>query len=149
MQFKMWLENNVIKNQDGSPRIFYHGTNANFATFSPMYTVGQMGFHFGTKEQALEIGNIKYLFQVYLTINNPLRLSDLGAWRGQNVVDMVNKILGIKLNPSANDRQIAKAIMSAGYDGVVYKNQFEGDEDDSYIVFSPNQIHIINCIPVN
>jgi hypothetical protein len=149
--FRTWLENqsDFLKDTNGNPSVFYHATNADFSQFNPAYTTGQMGFHFGTEAQSKSLQNdSKYLFKTHLKIKNPLRLEDQGAWQGSNVVSMVNKALGIKLNPSASDRTIAQAIRAAGYDGVVYKNNFEkenfeDDEEDSYIVFSPEQIHIL------
>ena len=148
----MWIIENkqedFVKDKNGMPQVFYHGTNADFSNFNRAYTTGQMGFHFGTEDQARSIykdDGVKYLYRVYLKIKNPLRLDDQGGWYGENVVQMVNKALGIKLNPSAGDRQIAWAIRSAGYDGVVYTNKFEGDgNEDSYIAFTPEQIHILD-----
>lgn len=147
--FKSFITEGFVKGENGTPRVFYHGTNADFSTFSPAYTGGQMGFHFGTENQARSIHDddgIKYLYQVHLKIKNPLRLEDQGSWYGQTVVQMVNKALGIRLNPSASDRQIAKAIRLAGYDGVVYANKFEEDDEDSYIAFTPEQIHVLDRI---
>ena len=149
--FKMWIMENqdFVKDKSGMPRVFYHGTNSDFSTFNPAYTTGQMGFHFGNEDQARSIydkDGVNYLFRTHLKVKNPLRLEDQGAWYGQSVVQMVNKALGIKLNPSASDRQIANAIRSAGYDGVVYANKFEDGEDDSYIVFTPEQIHILDRV---
>lgn len=150
--FITWLENvenqDFIKDKDGLPLIFYHGTNSNFSTFHPAYTRGQIGFHFGNQEQASSIhgeNKPKYIFKVHLKIKNPLRLEDQGGWYGETVVNMVNQALGIKLNSSTSAEGIAKAIRIAGYDGIVYENRFEG-EGDSYIALDPKQIHILEKI---
>lgn len=152
MQFKQWLEGNFAKDENGIPRVFYHGTNSDFSKFDFSRTTGQMGFHFGSENQARSINGeegAKYLFLTHLNIKNPLRLEDQGAWYGDSVVKMVNKALGIKMHSSASDRQIAKAIRMAGYDSVVYNNKFEEDEGDSYIVFTPEQIHVLDKVKTN
>jgi hypothetical protein len=133
------------------PLTLYHGTNADFATFdnSLQYSRGQMGMHLGDKEAA---GNIfgdtppKRIIPIEVDIKNPLRLEDLGAWQGADVVEMVNEKIGSKLPLSAPDSAIREAIKKAGYDGVVYENKFESSIDgvasDSYIAFSPKQIKL-------
>lgn len=129
----------------------FHGTLSNFQQFNLAYTTGQMGFHFGTLEQAMNVISDNYgeplsgskLIEANLNIKNPLKLKDLGSWYGDDVIKMVNDILGSKLNPSANDRAIRRAIQDKGFDSVVYENNIEGD-GVSYIVFDPSQIKIIN-----
>ncbi len=73
------------------------------------------------------------------------QMEDLGAWYGENVVKMVNRIAHTNLHSSASDRTIRRTLEQLGYDGVVYQNRFEGD-DDSYIAFNPQQLKIINKI---
>ena len=41
-----------------------------------------------------------------------------------------------------SDRYVVNEIKKLGYDGIVYKNEYEGG-GDSYIVFDPNQIKSI------
>lgn len=143
-QFKQWLIENATE-------VVYHGTQSNFKDFSSAYTIGQMGIHFGTFEQAKNIISDNYdepipgsrIIEAQLTINNPLELEDLGSWYGEDVVNMVNKVLGTKLNPSASDRSIRGEIINKGYDGVTYQNKFEGD-GRAYIVFNQNQIKVLN-----
>lgn len=60
--------------------------------------------------------------QAYLCIRNPKRVNDQGEdWSAA----------------------IAQA-RSEGYDGIVYRNEYEDKGSDSYIAFSPEQIMIIN-----
>ncbi len=130
-------------------KTLWHGTNEDFTTFdnSLQYSRGQMGIHLGDKEAA---GNIfgetppKRIIAAEVDIKNPLRLDDLGAWQGAEVVKMVNEKIGSKLPLSAPDNAIREAIQKAGYDGVVYENMFESNIDgvpsDSYIAFSPKQV---------
>jgi hypothetical protein len=59
---------------------------------------------------------------VYLSIKNPKRVKDQGQdWSAE----------------------IAKA-KREGYDGIVYKNEYEDKGSDSYIAFSPNQIKSVS-----
>ena len=154
--FKEWFGDSNVVDENGDLMAVYHGTAADFSAFSLAHTRGQIGFHFGTSEQAEDIvvsmGDLGIYDEdgipqgantvpVYLAINNPVRLDDLGSWYGEKVVKMVNRIAGTTLHPSAGDNTIKAALKARGYDGVVYKNTREGNgEEDSYIAFSPNQI---------
>lgn len=134
-----WFSGSKVVDKDGSPLAVYHGTNADFSDFSGAYAGSQLGFHFGSQEQAGNIGDVSNIRPAYLSIKNPIRLEDTGAWQGRAVVEMVNRLAGTELNPSAGSRAIRAALEAKGYDGVVYENRFEG-EGDSYIAFSPAQI---------
>ena len=149
--FKKWFGKSKVVDANGEPLVVYHGTYADFNAFNTAFTVGQMGFHFGTQDAVDEIidrndfngaEGIPRVIESYLRLENPLRLNDLGAWQGTDVVAMVNEALGTKIHSSASDRAIKAAIQKAGYDGVVYKNEFEDAEGgaDSFIAFSPIQI---------
>lgn len=119
--------------------VAYHGTPYAFERFDASIPGG---IHFGTLSQAshalslkvarlplaqfeqlplLDGGQPGYLIRAVLTIRNPKRVSDVRTaerW----------------------DEEIAVARVQ-GYDGLVYRNAFEGrDEADSWVVFSPDQI---------
>jgi hypothetical protein len=145
--FTNWFGNSKVIDDTGAPMKVYHGTNNFFDAFDPRYTQGQMGFHFGSKDAASSIyGDTppQNIMENYLSLQNPLRLDDLGAWQGADVVNMVNKKLGTNIHQSASDAFIKDTIMKHGYDGVVYGNKFENGIDDaiqdSYIAFKPTQI---------
>ncbi|MBK8772108.1 MAG: hypothetical protein IPM06_17025 [Rhizobiales bacterium] len=62
--------------------------------------------------------------QAYLSLQNPKRVKDQGEdWTAA----------------------VAKA-KAQGYDGIVYRNEFEDKGKDSYIVFSPTQIKSVNNV---
>lgn len=141
--FKQWFGNSKVVDEEGNPKIVYHGSNAKFTRFDLSYTTGQLGFHVGTKEQAENIRtNVNYVYALYASIKNPIRLDDLGSWYGEHVVMMVNKAANLNLHLSASDRTIREALKRKGYDGVVYENRFEGD-GDSYIAFEPDQLKFV------
>jgi len=132
--------NTCASSKESIPSILYHGTKAIFDKFSTAFLGNDIGFHFGTKEQAdWRVGDGGTIKAYKVKIEKPLRLKDMGAWYGEKVVEQVNKAIGSKLHASASTSAIRNAIQNAGYDGVVYNNKFEG-EGDSYIAFSPDQI---------
>lgn len=125
----------------------WHGTrNLDFGTFSRAFTSGQLGFHFGTEEQATgllgEGEAVPRVIRVELDIENPLRMPDLGGWTGHAAKAEFERALGVSIPGSGSDASIVRAIRAAGHDGVVYANRFEG-EGDSYIAFDPSQIRIV------
>src|ERR1019366_9113655 len=92
--------------------------------------------------------------------NKWLRLPDLGkenAWDVHHILtalywnvketekeypDGIVVNLKDKFNPTLDD--IRDTLIEHGYDGIVYKNEFEGDrQTDSYIVFDPSNIRSI------
>lgn len=83
-EFKKWFGDSVIVNPDGSPRIVYHASPANFDEFQP-------NSHFGDRQAANQraavVGDFKEeigappvpysVYPVYLKLENPLRMPDL------------------------------------------------------------------------
>lgn len=132
--------------RDSEEEVFYHGTDQDFQKFSPAYTTGQLGFHFGTREQAENLYGedveTPFVKAARLNISNPLRVDEQGAWTTRQAIDEINEKAGTDIRHGARDREIVAAIKEKGYDGIVYANQFEG-EGDSYIAFSPDQIELI------
>jgi len=127
---------------DGEPLIVFHGTSAEFNTFEK----GELGFHFGTLEQAEERGEI--IMPVYLSLQNPYDIcSDLGEW---DDMEMLYEYLGNPGNEGILEEEweqgkiktpedVIAALKRLGYDGIVYENNFEGG-GKSWIVFDACQI---------
>lgn len=104
----------------------------------------ELGVHLGNEGAAENRGTP---FPMYIRMDRPLRLPDLGDWRAPVVIDALRgagiavseseqrDVLRAK-NPAAALRELIKR---KGYDGVVYANEAEG-YGDSYIVFDPSQI---------
>lgn len=53
--FKRWFGNSVVVNDDGSPKIVYHGSRSYFTKFEKS---SDIGFHFGTKKASDKIIDI-------------------------------------------------------------------------------------------
>jgi len=144
-EFKKWFDGSKVVDEDGEPKVVYHGSDADFNTFDRAKTSGQMGFHLGSEDQAKAFSDNPKAYHV--SIKNPLRLPDLGGWQGQHAADAVGEALGKKVH-TTSDRGLRALIEQAGYDGVVYENRHEESGDnppqDSYIAFHPSQIKSVD-----
>lgn len=158
--FKSQPSSKVV-NEDGSPKVMFHGTTAEFNTFER----GDVGFHLGTKEQAENrIDNSKdgRIMELYADIRNPLYAAfDFGDWHGKNTAGMLveteqfedfdnresierrlQEISNMPDNSNA-DNALRSFLKELGYDGIVYENSFEAS-GESYIAFDPTQIKSVD-----
>jgi len=116
--FKRWFNDSKAVDSNGKPKVFYHGTDSQtpFSAFDPQYR--ELGFHFGTVEQANARVSEAYdgytpsraaevfskswdgnpdssgmrVMPVYLSIQTPYDIvSDLGNWED---VEMLREYLG-------------------------------------------------------
>ena len=168
-QFKRWFgdwENHPksaskVVNEDGTPKIVYHGTTAEFNTFER----GDIGFHVGTLEQAenrIDGSKDGRIMELYADIKNPLYAAfDFGDWHGKNTAGMLieteqfedfdnresieNRLQEISnmSDSSEADNALRSFLKELGYDGIVYENGFEAS-GESYIAFDPAQIKSVD-----
>lgn len=154
--FKKWFVKSKVVNADGTPKLVYHGTTAK--TFDVFDTSAE-GAHFGTSEQAASViarnqgrGGRPKIIPAYLSIQNPLRLPDLGVWDSFNNIhrhlSVSRHITGAQADAvweawqqsdDAGWQALKNALLDNGYDGIVYANELEGS-GDSYVVFTSAQI---------
>lgn len=92
--FKRWFGDSKVKNEDGSPKIVYHGTNVDenftmFDTYGSKYGLYGMGSYFTEdKDIAWKYtkkgrGGNPRVYEAYLNIRNPLDMdapADITAW---------------------------------------------------------------------
>ena len=84
--FAKWFGQSKVVNENGEPLVMYHGTQAGGKIDSFKSSIGEIGIHFGTAQQArsrledTNAGDGSATYPVYLSIENPLRLDDLGTW---------------------------------------------------------------------
>lgn len=160
------INSSKIVDENGEPLVVYHGSDRRFYTFKK----GDLGFHFGTQEQANIVAKEKaressrrreIVNEYFLNIRNPFRIDyDPETWEdvGSRFLSQLKKDgiitekqfekLGWYGNSYAKLRPIRNSLQEAGYDGIVYPNWFEfeaGEDyrtefDNSYITLSPNQI---------
>jgi hypothetical protein len=82
----------------------------------------------------------------YLSVNNPLRMQDLGTWSAQSILTNIPNItahehkLHLTESNEAAFEIVRQAIIGQGYDSIVYENTVEDPGNDSYIVFNETQI---------
>ncbi len=160
--FWKWFDNSVVRNEDGSPTVLYHGTTKKFDVFqSTKY--GHLGFHFGNYDQATKaLKNKKAdtgskegrILKVYLSIQHPLVSTDAGDWSNsyQTWITLNKALKGafgeydFALNSIPQEdrmERITLMLEGMGYDGIVYRNRIEG-RGESWIAFRPNQIKSVD-----
>lgn len=158
-EFRGWFGNSAVVDEQGRPLVVYHSTDNEFSVFER----GDIGFHFGNRAQARDRGG-RRMIKAYLSIQNPLRMADMGEdW--DRPLRMMDELIsmdvlteddlarveaaGQGLNAGrAADVQvpmIVEMLKRAGYDGIVYENEHEGDGgygdgQDSWIAFDATQI---------
>ena len=86
--FKSWFANSKVVDVQGQPLKLYHATVSDFSEFGHTKDIG---FHFGSLEQAHDrfsrVRNGRNVMPVYVSIQNPLRLTvDPRAWMPDYVV---------------------------------------------------------------
>lgn len=155
--FVNWFDCSQVVDEKREPLVVYHGTLKSF----PAFGIGDVGFHFGSVEQAeSRLGVLtqglavegENIIPVYLSIKNPLRMPDAGSWDCEDTVanrlgDLLVDDDGLHakyekaretLPESANMRDLFEAM---GYDGIVYANSDEAEgAGDSWIAFRATQV---------
>lgn len=175
-QFPEFQGSKVVDEQ-GRLKPFYHGTideirgRFRYAT----ETSGQLGIHFGSRSAANDRTKGKEFMrrqvepergeplpnthEVYLNIQNPVRMIDDGHWAASTVVKQLEDRADLTLRQRSilqqykinhpnwresegpPDSSVRKLLKDLGYDGVVYTNKYEGfPDEDSWIALDPNQI---------
>jgi hypothetical protein len=153
-EFDLWFGGSKVRNPDGSPKVFYHGTKTKFKAFDTKSS--ELGSHFGTPKQAAEFvkqdpavfsdkelgedytveGRTDQIFPVYLRLKNPLRMIDGGAWGANRTARQLVR-MGIMTEPEYEKGKVAGNVTEGikyvqdflkqkGYDGIVYLNRREG-----------------------
>lgn len=129
----------VTKESDGSPKLFYHGTNAKFDAFdidkSKRGWLGKSFYFTDSKGKAKGYG--KNVISTYLNIKNPYISKANDHYK---FVNEVKEQFGVKENYGEFDP--AQVLKEHGYDGVVYKD-WDDEVGTIYTAFSPNQIKSI------
>lgn len=133
--FKTWFGNSKVVDSEGKPLVVYHGTNANFDSFSKQSFGNGMGdeggraggFFFTEDKKNASIYAGEAIYQ-----NNPegYKKGDRG-----NVMPLFLSIKNPMIVDSAESRRsdIVKKAKELGHDGII-------DPRGDYVVFDPNQI---------
>jgi len=173
-------QSKVVNRETGKPLVVYHGTDVKptFERFDPAKNQA-FGFHFGNPEQAKDrLDNTldpmrrtwpddlkpNRIFPVYLKMERPLIIpadivdgpySLLAELHNRKYVttpeyEGLRKGLYEANSTDGQHKVLADFFKSKGYDGIIYKNRYEGTEqakrsnelwdNPSYVVFDPEQI---------
>jgi hypothetical protein len=180
---KKWFGDSKVVDENGGPLVVYHGTSAE--NDFDVFRNGEFGHHFGKAFQAQAILDDKLkaaheldqkygrppqemvpnarIMPVYVRIEKPLRLDDMGDFSPESVAEAAAEAGAISRGAAeglirrmtsrgrdaletrdAATEAVKKELEAWGYDGIVYKNTEEigpaGEIADSYIAFRPEQI---------
>jgi hypothetical protein len=106
--FKQWFGASKVVDEDGRPKVMYHGTDAE-EEFTRFEVTEDVGFHFGPPETAnarlvqIEAFDRARIIPVYLFIKRPLRLPDLMTWGPGEVILALGEA-GVLTNSSPSDQ---------------------------------------------
>lgn len=157
------FKNTVFKNENGELLSIYHWTPNSFDVFA----YGDIGFHFGTYNAALDrrkgkpesqIG-LDIVKEVYLNITNPIFLEDLSEWDAVeisyqlwekdlislNEKNRLQHTKGANYGRYEDEASIAirKVLERLGYDGIIYQNTVEDKGTLSVMALYPEQIYTV------
>jgi hypothetical protein len=170
-QFKAWFgdwENDPenaskVVDENGEPLVVYHGTYVENPFYVFDLNKADLGFHFGTYEQAKNRAETKLFFKnrksivnsFFLNIQNIYEMSDIGEWEyPPRYIDMFvsdglisesdakkngfYRLFQREDNKQIRDYLLAKYGKSVGF---IYNNKYEG-VGKSFIVLNPAQIKL-------
>ena len=135
-QFKRWFGDwqshpehaSKVVNEDGTPKVVYHGTGANFTVFKSENGTYWFSESIDYAEAMAEerAGKTGRVGAFYLDMKNPYRA----------------KLPPGQFTDPGYEKPIIDKAKSGGYDGVIIENDTDSDieAETFYVVFSPNQI---------
>lgn len=157
------FKNTILKNENGELLSVYHWTPNSFDIFAK----GDVGFHFGTYDAALDrrkgkpesqIG-LDIVKEAYLNIRNPIFLEDISTWDAVEISYQLwerGLISSIERNRLQHTRganygeyddeasiAIRKVFKRLGYDGIIYQNAVEDKGTLSVMALYPDQIYTV------
>ena len=149
-QFKRWFGDwqndpasaSKVVNADGTPKVVYHGTNAEFNEFDSSknknITLGN-GHYFGENKSVVEkmygSGMSGRVIASYLNIKNPFVVRSTEF----DDIDSMPFIVGERTGEKNVTKESIQSVLKAnGYDGVRFITPTEGN--DIWVAFEPTQI---------
>jgi hypothetical protein len=149
-----FMEGSKVVNEDGSPKVVYHGTNLTFDKFEKHWIGATTdgghygrGFYFSTDPDTASLYAKKrgdsgsQVMPVHLSIKDPF-VVDFSSHEAASQTRMRAKEAGAELNAwgaAKSADQFTEAVKQAGYDGVKIVGKYEG-EPDEWVAFEPEQI---------
>ena len=159
--FKAWFEGSKVVDDYGSPKMVFHVTNEEFDVFNtePRKTgwgaLDAIGAWFaGNEKLAQQVYNF-YLprrpgspktMPVYLSIKNPLQVSNRGVLEAVCMVKTIGNVSGeetanfrnrLEAGDTTLVKEVKASLIAQGYDGIHILKDSSGD---AWVAFYPNQI---------
>lgn len=162
--FDQWFGDSQIVDENGDPKVVYHGSESEFEEFAKQDTAE--GYFFTDDKEAAE-GYGEKIYPVYLKMENPVDLRDpVEFYRNIKKEDWDSLKVWIDEEFEADEEENTEAFMSwlqsgdlysrglssaqnqlmnelraLGYDGVIFSDaKIGGGVATSYVAFEPNQI---------
>jgi hypothetical protein len=156
--FRNWFGKSRVVDEGGKPLVRYHASSNewegdSFRRRKPAGGKASLGYHVGTARAAEEriqpavdelnlfswSRHCPHTIPVYVRIENPLRLRDIGSWHDPQWVLQALSEARVRVE-SVTLHAITRELKLMGYDGIVYKNNCEDVGSDSWIAFDPGQL---------
>ena len=134
-EFKAWFGDSKVVNKNGKPLVVYHGTRAEFDTFSKEKIKRGTGFWFSSnKETSKEYGDVK---EFYLSVKNPIDVNknrnDFIRFAKEAMPEIPDDVSQhYIISEALGSTAFKEYLQNKGYDAISLGN--------SYVVFAPNQI---------
>lgn len=119
--------NPALLNEDGTPKVVYHGTNADFTVFNSKDGTYWFSESEDYAEAMMEERGGGKVMPVYLQMKNP----------------MVAKLEPTQFTNPVYEAPLIRQAKENGYDGLIIENNTDTSDlayDKFFVVFSPNQI---------
>lgn len=146
--FDAWFGHSVVVDDHGAPLEVYHGTAAKFSRFERQRSIpmAEIGFWFAASPIVAQLvgllkGNDIRVIRAYLRLEHPVEFARPGA-----------DGLGLLVNAIAPKGEVTREavtefrnrLIAEGHDGLILRNvSADGGRTDNYVVFSPEQVHIL------
>ncbi len=143
--------NEALLNEDGTPKVFYHGTKAN-RKFNIFKNETVSIWFSSSKGYANIFSNNSKIYEVYLHLENPCFVGDIGSKIDNDTLTRLSNNSGIEIDLLENiikqtdakniweitsSEEFAKVLQSRGFDGI---EALEGRGVHSFAVFNSTQI---------
>jgi hypothetical protein len=119
-EFNQWFSDSKVTNDDGTPKVVYHGSRAEFNTFDISKSEDKLGVFFADRKT----GTWGEEREFFISMQNPLVVNQGDDYRA-------------KMITGETQTQLRKRLQKEGYDGIIMK--YYGGLTD-YIAFKPTQI---------
>ena len=125
-QFKRWFGKSKVINEDGTPKVVYHGTNAEFSVFQSADGAYWFSESEDYAESMMEERGGNRIIQAYLSMQNPYYATlEPGKFSDPNY-----------------EKPLIRKAKAEGYDGLIITNDTKNEleRDTFYVVFDSRQI---------